>query len=76
MDISKYNPDGYLDLTAYQALKNIENDQRKELPKKTITEHEKRCWDCTLCNHCGNAFKMTTLCEKHRPRKRRMRKDA
>lgn len=76
MSISKYNPDGYLDMTAYLALTNIENEQRKQRAEKIITEHEKRCWDCTLCNHCGNAFKMTTHCEKHRPRKRRMKKDA
>lgn len=72
MGISKYNPDGYLDMTAYLALKNIEKEQRKPRPAKPVTEHDQRCWDCTRCNNCRNAFKMTSLCEHYKLRKRRM----
>ena len=74
MGISKYNPDGYLDMTAYLALKNIEMEKRKKRPEKIVTEQEKQCWECTRCNYCSKAFKISSPCVDFKKRKRRTSK--
>lgn len=75
MKISKYNYEGYPDPTTYQALTNIEKE-RKAKAAEARREHDRRCWECTRCNNCKSAFKMTTLCENYNQRKRRMSKNA
>ena len=75
MKISKYNYEGYPDPTTYQALTNIEKE-RKAKAAEARREHDRRCWECTRCNTCKRAFKMTTLCENYNQRKRRMSKNA
>ena len=42
MSISKYNPEGYLDLTAYAALTAIEKEQLKAKRKEQRKEHKKK----------------------------------
>jgi len=75
MKISRFNKEGYPDPTTYQALTNIEKE-RKAKAAEARREHDRRCWECTRCNNCKSAFKMTTLCENYNQRKRRMSKNA
>jgi hypothetical protein len=74
MGISKYNPDGYLDMTAYLALKNIEKERKKQPRTPEQKEQQRRCWECTRCNYCSKAFKISGPCVDFKQRKRRTSK--
>ena len=77
MDINKYNGEHYLSPTEYEALTNV--DRELKLNARAVEEERernRRCWECTKCNKCKRAFKMTTLCEDYKQRKRRYSKNA
>jgi len=69
MGISRYNPSGKLDMTAYLALTNIEKERKQRTAAKK--EQDQRCWECRQCNRCARAFKESIPCEHYDPRNRR-----
>lgn len=72
MKFTIYNGEHYVSPTEYEAIRNVDRE-RKLYPKATAEQRvrDRRCWECLNCNYCKSAFKMTTLCEFFRQRKRR-----
>ena len=67
MGISRYNPSGCYDPTAYEALNNIIHKPKRD-KAASRKELNDKCWVCHYRGRCNKAFRRQAPCKKWKMR--------